>query len=300
MDAFTVKHQNLTREASDPRLGRNVTHDSRSLLFQVRPASSFAAIRTVLHTCHIPILNQGQIGSCVPNTGTEVIASDDLWETGGQVAGLSVSDAEVDEDFAVELYHDVTLNDPYEGTFPPEDTGSDGLSCAKVLKRRGLISGYTHATSLLGALTALQTRSVMTGTVWRGDMYNPDSDGRLHVTGSDEGAHEYTLFGVDAEYRRVFMRNHWDEWGIGVPGYAETGCAYLTWDDFEELLHQEGDVTNLIPANQPAPVPVPPDPVESFVAQAEYWVGLRHVSKANTTFERQVQTYLDYLKKGHE
>jgi len=241
-------------EQTDPRLGRNVKHDSRSLEYQVE-AAPLTTLKTVNHKVNIGVLNQGQLGSCTGNAGTANLAANDLWENYGKVLTL-------DEKYAVGLYSRATAVDDYQGTYPPTDTGSDGLSIAKVLKERKFIDSYQHATSLPATLTALQTQAVITGTEWRDDMFNPDKDGRIHITGSVAGGHEYLLRGVDVENKRVWMRNSWGKnWGVA-------GEAYFTWDDFEALLHAEGDVTVMHAA--PVPTPIPDPDTELSAALSKY------------------------------
>lgn len=241
-------------EPSDPRLGRHVLHDSRSLNFQVEPVDA-SVLRSIRHTSRIPVLNQGNIGSCTGNAATAVLGTDPFWQTDvvGQV--LSATDADLDERYAVSVYGEATTLDPYPGAYPPTDTGSDGLSVAKVLLKRGKIAGYQHATSLAAALTALNKQAVITGTVWKGDMFKPDSEGRIKCTGSVEGGHEYKLDELDVERRRIWIQNSWGtSWGLG-------GRAWMTWDDFGGLLAQRGDVTVFTPVTQPAPTPTPPTPM---------------------------------------
>lgn len=268
-------------DSSDPRLGRHKRWDSRSRNFFIPEASSFRDIQEVEHPCYIPILNQGQLGSCTGNAGTENMASNDLWPAVMNI--LFTTDTAANEKFAVQLYSDATVIDPYQGTYPPTDTGSDALSIATVLKNRGLISGYQHGNSLLSTLTGLQSRAMMTGTEWRGDMFNPTSDGQIKVTGNVEGGHEYLLWKVDVANKRIWMRNSWGtNWGVGYKGYASGGLAWMTWDDYESLLNADGDSTLLIPINQPAPQPTPPeppkpsDPDKVFAAHANKWFQKNH------------------------
>jgi len=183
---------------------------------------------------------------------------------------LSLTDADHDEQFAVVLYSLATTLDPYSGMYPPTDTGSNGLSIAKALQKLGLISGYQHATSLAAALTALNDQACMVGTIWRGDMFNPMSDGRLKITGNIEGGHEYKLDELDVENKRVWILNQWGlDWGIN-------GRAYLTWDDLGTLLANQGDCTVLTPVTQPAPTPSPapappaPAPTPAVDVNAEF------------------------------
>ncbi len=243
--------------STDPRLGRHVNHDPRSLRY-LAPAQPVSTLTSVRHSSSIPILDQGDLGSCTGNAATACLSYESFWGTGSTV--LSTTDATADETYAVGVYSDATKIDDYDGTYPPTDTGSDGLSVAKVLTNRGLISGYTHATSLEAALTALQTQAVITGTEWLNGMFTPDADGRLHVTGSVAGGHEYVLDEVDVPNQRVWMRNSWgDSWGV-------QGRAYFTWADFQKLLAKDGDVTVFTPASQPAPTPTPdPSDVDSVL-----------------------------------
>jgi hypothetical protein len=238
---------------SDPRLGRNVRHDSRSLQYQVE-AEKLSSLKSIRHKRYIPILNQGPLGSCVGNASTANLGTGVFWSDPGIQKLLSVTDAEADETYAVGVYSEATSLDPFDGSYPPTDTGTDGLSAAKVLQKRGLISGYQHATSLEATLTALSKQPVIVGTEWRGDMFNPDPQGRIHITGSVEGGHEYILTELDVENGLVWMDNSWSTvWGIG-------GRAYFTWDDLGSLLSAEGDCTVFTPITEPAPQPTPPSP----------------------------------------
>jgi hypothetical protein len=236
-------------EPTDPRLGRHVVHDSRSKNYPYK-AAKLSTLSSIDHERYIPILDQGQIGSCTGNAGTGCMGSEPFWEMGQTY--LSPTDATADETDAVDLYSDATKSDPYEGEYPPTDTGSDGLSVAKVLLARGDISGYEHTFTFEAFLTALAAQPVIVGTEWREDQFTPDSDGRLHITGAVAGGHEYLMRKLDVENRRVWMDQSWgSEWGVD-------GRAYFTYDDFEELLiGAQGDCTVFTPISVPAPTPIP-------------------------------------------
>lgn len=237
-------------DPSDPRLGRHVLHDSRSLSFQVQP-ESITTLKSVRWPSRIPVLDQGNLGSCTGNATVNILATDQFLLTQVVRNLLSATDADVDEKLAVTIYTAGTLLDPFPGSYPPTDTGSNGLSVAKAAKNMGLISGYEHATSMAAVLTALNKGPCMAGTVWKGDMFNPLSDGRIKITGSVEGGHEYKLDELDVENRRIWMLNQWNKtWGIN-------GRAYFTWDDFASLMADDGDCTVLTPLTQAAPTPTP-------------------------------------------
>src|SRR3954465_3152510 len=158
---FTLKIRRF-ENVKDRRLGRHVVHDSRSLRYLVRAADP-KTLKSIKHFVNIPILDQGDLGSCTGHAGTNALASDAFWSAGATVLK---QDAAADHQYAVGLYSDATKLDPWPGQYEPDDTGSDGLSIAKALLTRGLISGYQHATSLEATLTALADRVVMIGSSW--------------------------------------------------------------------------------------------------------------------------------------
>jgi hypothetical protein len=242
-DAFTILVKRF--DPQDPRLGRHVVHDSRSLRYRA-PAGDLGALASVRHKIEIPIMDQGNVGSCTGHAGTAAIAYEAFWDYSADAIGPG--DPHV---YAEHLYSDATKVDPWPGAWLPDDTGSDGLSIAKVLQARGLISGYQHATSLEAALTALAQRPVMIGSNWLEGMYTTGPDGQMTVSGQIVGGHEYVLDELDVERQRVWMRN---SWGMG---YGISGRGWMGWEDLRGLLAADGDCTVLVPRAEPAPQPQP-------------------------------------------
>lgn len=237
----------------DRRLGRHIVHDAMSLRYPAR-ASDPRKLKSVKHFINIPTLDQGDLGSCTGHAGTYNIAGDAFWAAGATVLK---QDATIDHQYAVGLYSDATKLDPWPGQYEPEDTGSDGLSIAKALLTRGLISGYQHALSLAAALTALSERPVIVGTSWLEGMYSVNAEGLMNVSGEVLGGHEYVLDELDTVKQRVGMRNSWG------PGWGLNGRAYMTYADLAKLLDRtmQGDCTVFIPRSEPAPQPEPaPEP----------------------------------------
>lgn len=238
------------------RLGRHIRHDPRSLAY-LYPAADLGSLKSVRHERHIPVLDQGSLGSCTGNAAEGCVG------TGAFLAAVPdgdaakpTGDAAHDEVQAVALYSAATQLDDVPGTYPPDDTGSDGLSVAKAAKNAGLISGYRHATSLEAALAALSSQPVITGVNWYDSFDNPDADGNISITASAvvRGGHEFVLDELDVPGKRVGFTNSWGEsWGL-------SGRAYLSWDDFGRLLDEQGDVTVFVPITQPAPTPTPSPP----------------------------------------
>lgn len=220
------------------RLGRNLNHDPRSRSYRYRAAS--ADFKTVSHLPDLPCLDQGSVGSCVANTGTELLAT-------ANFAG--VRPAVLDEPYAVDLYRELTRNDPFPGSWEPTDTGSDGTTLGKILVRRGLASGYQHAMDPTSFLAALQVGAVPVGLTWKSGCDNPDSQGIIRWTGSVRGGHEVLACGYDANRQLVMLQNHWG------PSYGLGGRCLMPVADLLAALADDGDATIIIPATAPAPTP---------------------------------------------
>lgn len=247
-------------DVQDPRLGRHVVHDSRSRRYAA-PRKDPRTLKSARHTVNIPVLQQDNEGSCTGHWGSANMAAGAFWVAAEKVLPV---DAEQAHQWARHLYMDATLIDPWPGSYLPEDTGSDGLSIAKVLQARGLVSGYQHAFSLEAALTALAKQVVGIGSDWLSGMYDPDpSTGRITVDGTVEGGHQYALDEIDVENRRAWIRNSWG------PSWGQAGRAWMTWDDLGKLLANQGDCTVLIPLSLPPPTPTPePVPIQPTDPQA--------------------------------
>ena len=211
-------------------LKRKVNHDPRSFNFAFN-TSDIQIVDTV-HQRLIPILNQGNIGSCTGNAGIGCINTSPF--------KLNTKVYSPDEAGALALYRDAEIIDGGVG-YPPEDMGSSGLSVAKALKKAGLISSYQHTFTLNDALKALVQYPIMTGINWYYGMYTPDLDGRVRPIGNLEGEHEIEAYRIDVKNGRIYFHNSWGtSWGLG-------GDFYLTWLDYAKLLAEQGDVTVLIP-----------------------------------------------------
>jgi hypothetical protein len=235
----------LREKQSNPhRLGRHVNHDPRSLRFAVRP-SGIVQSRTWQR--RIPVLDQGDLGSCTGNATVGVLGTEPFYSALTPVQRQALGEAE-----AVRLYSQATQLDPWAGAYPPDDTGSDGLSVAKAAVKFGYLSGYQHITSIAAAQTAIQTGPFIVGTVWLDGMFEPDADGYVHATGAEAGGHEYECFALDLEADDWWF---WQSWGAN---WGPLGGKFrMKTATFASLLAQQGDATTFVPVTQPAPVPTP-------------------------------------------
>ncbi len=249
-------------------LGRHVEHDSRSLAYAhgVLPR---AAITAVDWARRIPILDQGDLGSCTGNAATGLLGTDCASRTGATEATITAAAATasrgifdagvypLDETFAVQLYELATLLDDVPGAYPPQDTGSSGIGVAKALVALGLAEQYTHAFSMAALNSALQAGPVLVGTIWLASMFESAASGRIFVDRRSPvaGGHEYEISGYNPSADRYKIPMSWGT-GFGADGWAWIGAGDMAW-----LLSQQGDVT--VPSLATAPVPPTPTPVPS-------------------------------------
>jgi hypothetical protein len=266
-----------------PLLGRNVNHDSASRAFRVEPRRA-ASIRTVRHEAHIGILDQGNVGSCTGNAGDSCIYHEPYMI--GQLKPWLYPPTEAG---AVALYTAATAVDPYPGTYPEQDTGSDGLTIAKVLKGKGVISGYLWAFTLGEALAQLGDTPVITGIPWYHSMFETTSTGHAgHIVVRQDsglaGGHEICVDEVfldglqslavadlDANLDRVWVGGP-NSWGTS---WGDGGRWYMTAREWGALLGQAGDVTAFVKNTDPAPTP-PPTPVDEKAAGDRLWAAVPH------------------------
>jgi len=222
------------------RLGRHLNHDRRSMAYAVHESVP----QTTTWKRITPVLDQGELGSCVGNAMTGILGSDVFYDTVPKQVSL-------DEAYAVKIYSLATQLDTYPGQYPPDDTGSDGLSGAKAVKQDEMCNGYLHATSLSACYTLIKNGPFAVGLSWYSGMDDPTSEGVVHATGIVRGGHEFEILNYNASYGLWEAVNSWsDSWGKG-------GHFFIPDADFAALLAEQGDATQLVPLSMPVPVPHP-------------------------------------------
>lgn len=235
------------------RLGRHVRHDPRSLQY-LYPEAVPAALTSVRWDRHIPILDQGDLGSCTGNAAEGCVGTGALYgPIPTSLVARPTGDATADEKQAVALYSEATKLDDQPGSYPPDDTGSDGLSVAKAAVKAGLVSGYQHATSLNATLAALANGPVIVGVNWYDSFDTPDANGLVTITkdATVRGGHEFVLDELDTVNELVGASNSWGT------SFGVDGRFYFSYADLQRLLKEEGDCTVFVPLSQPAPTPTP-------------------------------------------
>jgi len=244
-ESWYVEHIYLEEQVvPGKRLGRQVRHDSRNRAYAYN--RRLRDLTTQLWARSLPILDQGDLGSCTGNMMVGALGTDPIVQT------LPIGHPVLNESFAVTIYSGAEKLDGGQG-YPPEDEGSSGPSVAQVTKTMGLISGYTHGFSLTDLLDALEDGPLGIGANWYDSMDSPDSTGLVTISPNAyvRGGHEFLCRGKDVNKKLIFCDNSWSsDWG-------NNGSFSMSWDTATRLLAEQGDVTVPVPLSAPAPTPTP-------------------------------------------
>ena len=173
-------------------------------------------------------LNQLNIGRCTGNAAAQALST--------QPFTLLLS-----EDDADKIYRRATVIDPFPGTYPPTDTGSNGESAWQA----AIDLGYTKVKSMpIDSLEelqgALQKAPCIFGTDWYEGFFEPTRCGEMVKSGAVAGGHEIELIGWDKQLTRIWIRNSWGDWGVSRG--EETGYAYFSAGTFQKLLNAGAEI----------------------------------------------------------
>jgi len=225
---------------ADPRLGRQIVHDPRSRRFAAAPRTTTAKRQNRSHRIWDPHPNPNQvIGNC---TGVAECVM-------GNSAGNRHKGVTLDMQDAVRIYSLATSLDPFDGAYPPEDTGSSGLAAAKAAVQLGIGDRYEWYFGIDAVLDGLQDHTLSVGTWWYWDMFNATSQNRLvRPTGGKAGGHQWALYKHDVSVSKLSIGK---QRVGGICWWGSYRYFELTVDDFAELLADDGDVHRTIRANTP-------------------------------------------------
>ncbi|MGW1409471.1 hypothetical protein [Streptomyces sp. NPDC002403] len=203
-----------------PGLGRHMVLDPRSLAYR-RPYDG-QLLRATAWEPRIPVLDQQHLvaqgiytsqdygldedvdalSSCTGNAATALLS---ILLTKKQAIGavLNTDDATAAEHFAIGLYADATERDQWQDAqWPSQDVGSSGLGVTKVLRDRGLIDQYGHATTAEELCTLLQSGPVLLGMPWFSSFSEPNASGFVDAdpnwaASPLEGGHEVCVTALE-------------------------------------------------------------------------------------------------------
>lgn len=197
---------NVQRVAQDyGQLGRQLVHDPRSKGFPSRVVVDKPSWVTRMIRIHDPQVNPRQCHlEC-----TGCAKAMEFNAVGNRVGGVTL-----DKDDAHKIYSLASQLDPWEGAWPPNDTGSSGLAAAKAAKKLGLGGEYRHLFG--GADEVVQLiqmgRVVNIGVWWYGGMFHPTSTGIVMPTGKQVGGHQFLARGYHAPLDLVAIRCWWGKY----------------------------------------------------------------------------------------
>lgn len=222
-------------------LGRRVEHDPASRNFP-SPHRKIVSKKNVIWINQAPILDQGNLGSCVGNSAAEWLNCGATVKNRrvGKLTGRRSPTAYLNEVDAVNIYARATQFDEWtDQQYPPEDCGTSGLGAAKALQFYGFITAYQHTFTFESFLATLQAQPVMIGINWYDSFMATWPDGHIRLGAKDTdpvGGHEVLVRGIDWAQQRIQCRNHWTKkWG-------RNGDFYISFDLIERLLKEDGDV----------------------------------------------------------
>lgn len=132
------------------------------------------------------------------------------------------------------------------------EPGAEDGSTVRTVGMYGVQSGrmphYAFAATMNDLLYWLIYKGpLIVGTNWTTDMMTTDKDNFIHPTGGIAGGHCY---GINAKYAEPHLRIQ-NSWGLD---FGINGQAFISFDDFEKLFHDGGEVLaaveNTIPTIQ--------------------------------------------------
>lgn len=225
-----------------PGAGRQIVHDDRSRNYPApvregRPKS-------VMHRLGALPVDQGPLGSCTGSASANLLNTRLMH---AERKSALKSPRYLTQADAIDLYSRATQLDPWEGSYPPDDTGSSGLAVAQAMMERGFIREYRHCFGVEHMAKTVALQPVLVGTYWYEGMAFPKfKQGHFYAepTGTPLSGHEYLCIGVNPNAGYFTFVN---SWGPNWPHIWHMGRFRMTFDVMKQLLDDDGDVT--VPMN---------------------------------------------------
>lgn len=195
LDIEIVKHKYL-------QLGRNKVHDPASKGFPMGATIDKDTWKNKSIRIFDPRRNPNQChGECTGCANAMMLNS-----VGSRAKGVVLG-----MDYAHKVYSWASANDPWDGSWPPTDTGSSGLAAAKAAQVFG--TGGEYRWIFGGADEVIQTvmngRAVSCGTWWHEGMMRADQMRRIFPTGPRVGGHQFIVRGYHERMDSAIVRCWW-------------------------------------------------------------------------------------------
>jgi hypothetical protein len=119
---------------------------------------------------------------------------------------------------------------------PKGENGSSVRSGALAMRNRGKLAAFAFAASTTDINQWIDAHgTVVAGTTWTNDMFNPGADGYVKPTGGPAGGHCYLLLDrIDQEDAYLFQNSWGSSWGL-------EGRFKMKQTDFASLLSDFGE-----------------------------------------------------------
>lgn len=190
-----------------PLLGRQMVHDERSRAFALPAGVDRSRWHDKAIRVYDPLPNPNQIVGCCTGVAKAVQFN---------AAGNRKRGTVLDMEMAESIYSKATTLDPWDGAWPPTDTGSSGLASAKAAQQMGLGGEYRWVfNGADGVITQVMAGHVVSVGTWWYDGMMPTGLDRFNAlpivkpTGARVGGHQYAIRGYDADRDRVLGRCWW-------------------------------------------------------------------------------------------
>lgn len=216
--ASTPEIAPFIEELTDPRLGRLPEFDARSLNYPMR---ELVSTKKRIYSKEWKIrqrLNQGNTPRCVGYSIAMEIGMQPYYHNVTEyLANIIYSEAQKIDYWPGEAY-----------------AGTSNLAGMLIAQKLGFVPEFRWALKpnpledILLCITHIGP--VNMGTNWYSGMYTPDTDGVVHITGTNQGGHAWTISQNDWQKKRVYSANSWGDAGF-----------WLSYDDLERLIYEDGD-----------------------------------------------------------
>jgi hypothetical protein len=225
---MSIVERRLPIPADTPHpLGRHVRHDEQSRAFPLMATLGLTVDRSTWKDKAVrlydPTPKPNQSNGCC----TACAKGMQFNAVGNRRPGVRLT-----MDWAQSLYHEETVIDPFPGTFPPDDTGSNGLASCKAVQAFGYGGAYYWlfggADEVVQAIMA--GKAISLGTRWDNNMFNPDSKGIIHPGGGEAGGHQWIARRYDKSSDLIGVDCWWGGWK-----------AWMSRADVQALLDDQGD-----------------------------------------------------------
>lgn len=201
--------------------GRRPSFDPRSRRFPIRAAlPTHATPRSYTWACGV-WLDQGAEGAC---TG---------FATAHEAAALPIVVPGITDATGLEVYRRARQLDEWPG----EDyEGSSVLGAVKAAVERGWYREYRWAFSEMDLRLAIGHHGpAIIGVNWYAGFMDPDTTGRVVMTGDVVGGHAICVRGFNVRTGLYRLRNSWGRaWGL-------FGDCFLSTTDMARLLREDGE-----------------------------------------------------------